>query len=59
MVNDQLANKAIEDIEVHDAELVKGDVVASKMNECVPGTLCEVGDYFEMISVCKICGRLS
>lgn len=30
----------------------------SKMNKCVPGRACEEEDYFEMITTCRLCGKL-
>ena len=30
----------------------------SKMNRCVPGRACQEEDYFEMITVCALCGKL-
>lgn len=55
-----LNNKEIDinEIEVHDAVIERGVAIASKMNECVPGTLCKVLDYFEMITECALCGKL-
>lgn len=33
-------------------------VEPSAMNGCVPGRACQEEDYFEMITVCAICGKL-
>lgn len=30
----------------------------SKLNKCKPGRACEEEDYFEMITTCKLCGKL-
>jgi len=51
--------KDINEIEVNDPIIERGESVISKMNECVPGELCHPKDYFELINECKLCGRLS
>lgn len=33
-------------------------VLATEENGCVPGEACDVEDYFEMITTCKLCGKL-
>lgn len=46
---------ATEIIEIQcETELVE----ATPENGCVPGEVCEALDFFEMITQCKLCGKL-
>jgi hypothetical protein len=38
---------------------VKEPIVVAVPKDCVPGKVCEAKDYFEMITECAICGKLS
>jgi hypothetical protein len=48
-----MANDEIIEVE-NEAELVK----ASSENGCTPGEVCVAMEFFEMITQCKLCGRL-
>lgn len=48
-----MANSEIIEVE-NENELVK----ASAENGCVPGEVCVAMEYFEMITQCKLCGKL-
>jgi hypothetical protein len=50
--------KDINEIEVVDAVVVNGESNTSELKSCVPGVICHPRDYFELISECKLCGRL-
>jgi hypothetical protein len=50
--------KDINEIEVVDAVVVNGETNTAELKECIPGVLCHPQDYFELISECKLCGRL-
>jgi len=38
---------------------VKEPIVVAVPKDCVPGEVCDPKDYFEMITECAICGKLS
>lgn len=50
----ELPDEVIERIPMDMIEQVE----PSAMNGCVPGRACQEEDYFEMITVCAICGKL-